>query len=177
MKRSIYSMLCLLSAVFFICACKKKDDSGNNTSASGNFKIGSQGFSESSGADLVTSVFGVPVNELNIQGISSDRNTLGAIALMRTNTARPTAGTYNIGGTLNQMNANQLFLIVVDSSASGQGFYSSDSVTTVNVTLTESGGKLSANLPGIMLKGFFTPTGGGSTYSDSMLVSAAVFEQ
>ena len=177
MKRSIYSILCILVAIFFVSACKKNDDSGNNANGSGNFKIGSQGFSESSGTDLVTSIFGTPVNELNIQGISSDRNTLAAIYFMRTNTARPIAGTYNIGGTLNLMSSNQLFLIVVDSSASGQGFYSSDSVTNSNVTLSESGGKLSANLPNIMLKGFFTPTGGGSTYTDSMMVSASVFEQ
>ncbi len=163
-----------LAIVAFGCT-KKKDNSTVNTTPT--ITLNGVTYNQLKGADSVTTnFFGHSVNTFLAVGTTTDNSKLIGVYAYSFNSNRPSAGTHNIGGSFNVSAANQMQLLVIDSNATGQGLYSADTVTTLNLTITESGGKLTATIPSIRLSGFFTPKS-GSTYNDTITFSGTMTEK
>ena len=173
MKKTI---LCFAMATAIIAAsCSKKTDSATPvTSATGTIMINGVSYAETKSKDTTTTdFFGEAGHLLVAQGNTSDLKKYEVIYLVfKNNTARPTAGDYHIGVTAN----NYVAVLVNDSSAAGQGLYSSDSVTSLTANIAINSGKITATVPTIRLTGLFTPVG-GSTYNDTITVSGTVVEK
>lgn len=168
----------MIAAIAAIAAgCTKSKDNSAVTPTTATVTLNGVAYKQLKGSDtLTTNFFGHSVNTFVTVGTTSDNSKLIGVYAYTFNAARPTAGTHNIGGSFNVSAANQMQLLVIDSNAAGQGLYSADTVTSLNLTITESSGKLTATIPTIRLSGLFTPKG-GSTYNDTITVSGTMTEQ
>ncbi len=165
-----------LAAAVVAVGCSKKDNSNttNPAGATGTITINGVAYNETLSKDTTTNdFFGEAGHLLVAQGNTDDKLKYEVTYLVfKNNTARPTAGSYHIGVTA----TNYVAILVNDSTAAGQGLYSSDSITTLSTTVAINSGKISVTIPTIRLTGFFTPVG-GTTYNDTITVSGTVVEK
>ncbi len=174
MKKTI---LFIAVATTFVFGCSKKDNTTPATPvtpATGNLYINGVAYSEVEGKDTITNdFFGIAGNLLAARGLTSDNLKQQVIYLVfKNNMSRPGAGSYPIGVTA----TNYVSIVVNDTSAAGEGLYSSDSVTLVSAAVTINSGKITATIPTIRLTGLFTPTG-GDTRNDTITISGTVIEK
>jgi len=165
------------AATILSVGCSKSDSASNTTPAtSATVTINGTTYTQVVGADSATNdFFGATGNILAAIGSTTNGRREEFIAFFR-NTAKPASGSYNIAGNIFSFTGSQVLLLIEDSSAAGEGLYSSDSVTTLNATVTNSGGKLSVSVPSLRMTGFFSPVS-GSSYNDSVIVSGTIKEQ
>ncbi len=174
MKKVIFALS--MAGVLFVASCSKSSSS-SSTVPKGTLTAGGTTYTELWGADSVNSgFFGNTVNALVSRFSTADGKKFCDIYVYSKNTARPTAGSYNIGGSTYIMSGNQQQILFSDSSALGEGLYAPDTVTSVNAIISVVSGKISEAIPSIRLTGFFTPAG-GSSYSDTIMLSGVVSEQ
>ena len=176
MKKTI--LFCAAAIALFAVGCSKSSDNKTTNppaSTTGSVTINGSTLNETAGKDTATTdFFGAAGNLLG--AYQSANGKYSNTYLLFKNTGRPSAGSYNIGGTVNYWGANQVLLLVFDSSAAGNGLYGNDSVTTVNLNLSLTSGILTATIPSIRLSGLFTPAGGGSTYNETITFSGTIVE-
>ena len=179
MKKTMFAMGLAACAVSFFAACKKDTTTTTPTTTGGAITINGTVYNETAGGTGVVDSFFGPNNvyAFEVLGSTTDGKKEEVYAF-RLNTARFTAGTYNIGGTINLMAANQLNFLVLDSSAAGSGLYAPDSATTANAVITETNGKLSMTIPSVRCSGLFTSSvAGSSTQNDTVTVSGTLIER
>jgi hypothetical protein len=175
MKRKIFLFAAL--ATVMAVSCSKKSDTPTPTPvtpASGVININGEAYNESIGKDTITNdFFGVAGNIFYGLGITKDSQKYQAIYMIfKNNFSRPTAGSYPIGLTAN----NHVSIVINDSSAAGQGLYSSDSLTSYSINVTVNSGKITATIPTIKLTGLYTPAG-HDTYNDTIIISGTLIEK
>lgn len=177
--KKVIIMLPVFALAFFCSSCKKTDSGTTNTPtpSANTVSFGGDTYTEYQGVDgLNQTFFNNNVYELVAVTKTSDSKKYAGVYVFSLSNIRPTAGTYNIGGTVYQHTANQLQIVVSDSTAVGTGLYSSDSVTSLNVAVTVNNGKVSVTIPSIKLHGTFGPVG-GTVYNDSITLAGNVSVQ
>lgn len=158
-------------------SCSKKNDNPTPTPvtpASGVITINGVAYNESIGKDTITNdFFGVAGNIFYGLGITKDSLKYQAVYMIfKNNFSRPTAGSYPVGLTAN----NHVSIVINDSSATGQGLYSSDSITLVSTVISVNSGKITATIPTIKLTGLYTPAG-HDAYNDTIIISGTLIEK
>lgn len=175
MKKTLRSLTITAAALAALAACKK-DDSKTPTPATDATTVTINGstFTQYQSIDQAgASLFGHTVYELAGESKTSNGTSFADVYVLSLANLRPTAGSYNIGGNADGYRNNQLQLLVNDSTAAGQGLYASDSLTNLSITISATGGKLTATIPVIRLAGLFTPVN-GSTYNDTITLAGTV---